>query len=72
MNSIAFNPFAQMLDMAAVLAAHERAGKHAAVTCRIVRPLDDDQLDRMDLAAMETEIYSGTDEDADDGHFVEF
>ena len=71
MNSTAFNPFAQMLDMAAVLAAHERAGENAAVTCRVVRPLDNDRLDRMDMAAMEADINFDTDEDVDDGRFVE-
>jgi hypothetical protein len=71
MNSTAFNPFAQMFDMAAVLAAHERAGEHAAVTCRVVRPLGDDRLGRMDMAAMETDSCFGTDEDVDDGRFVQ-
>ena len=34
------NPFIQLVDPAAVMAAHERVSKHAAVTCRVVCPLD--------------------------------
>jgi hypothetical protein len=36
-----------------------------------VRPLDNDRLDRMDMAAMEADINFDTDEDVDDGRFVE-